>query len=788
MSAAATLKSSVLGYPRVGNQRQLKKLIEGFWAGKVDESALVDGARALRTQHWQLQRSQGIDLIPSGDFTLYDLVLDTSYNFGAIPTRYQTIPAGLPQYFAMARGLQGAAAKGADQIVDVPAMEMKKWFDTNYHYIVPELGPEQTFQLTAEPSLVAHFKEAKALGIHTKPVLIGPVSFLLLAKASGESDFQPLELLPRLLPEYRKLLAQLAEAGATWIQVDEPHLGLDSTPATEAAYKSAYQYLADGLSPSLRLLLTTYFERVDDRMALISKLPVHGLHLDLVRHPQQLPGVLDQLPADWVLSLGVVNGRNIWKTEFATAIDLINQATNRKPLNQLVLATSCSLLHSPYSLEFETKLDSEIKDWLAFANEKLGELATLTAVFNIQQSAEPQPKRQSEVDAALEANKRSFAARRTSARVVNPQVQDRLAKVQPDMVVRPTPFAERYPKQKAHQKLPLFPTTTIGSFPQTKEVRQARLKFKKGELSAEDYRQFLLKETERCVRIQEDIGIDVLVHGEFERNDMVEYFGEKLRGYVFTQNGWVASYGTRCVKPPVIYGDIDRPNPMTVDWSVYAQSLTTKPMKGMLTGPVTCLQWSFVRDDQPRRVTAQQLALAIRDEVDDLEKAGISTIQIDEPAIREGLPLRRTEWEAYLKWAVDAFLLSSCSVQDTTQIHTHMCYSDFNDIFPAIQRMDADVITIENSRSDLKLLRAFDRYGYHNASGPGLYDIHSPRVPTVEEMNERLAALLNYLPFQLIWLNPDCGLKTRDWAEVEASLRNLTATAGEFRRRYADQA
>ncbi|KAJ1914152.1 methionine-synthesizing 5- methyltetrahydropteroyltriglutamate--homocysteine methyltransferase [Tieghemiomyces parasiticus] len=787
----ATLQSSVIGFPRVGAQRELKKLIEGFWAGKQTEADLLHGAQALRAKHWQLQRDRGIDQIPVGDFSLYDTVLDTAFLFNAVPQRYQTIPRGLAQYFAMGRGLQGAHPTTGNK-VDVPAMEMKKWFDTNYHFIVPEVTADQTFTLSDDPAIVAHLREAQALGITAKPVLLGPVSFLLLSKATGTGgaaaasstdEFERLSLLPRLLPEYVKLLALLAEAGATNVQIDEPFLGMDFFVGMAEAYRTAYDYLAVDLPASLRLILTTYFERVNNCLDLIKRLPVHGLHIDLVRSPDQIKAALDAVPADWILSLGVINGRNIWKADLNATLDVVRKVVAQRGPERTWVATSCSLLHCPFSLEFEATLDPEIKDWLAFATEKLDELRVLAVAGASADTA----GLDAQVIAVLEANRQSHAARRSSSRVVNPLVQDRLALVTPDMRRRATPFNDRYPQQRAAQRLPLFPTTTIGSFPQTKEVRQARLKFKRGDLTADAYDDFLRRETERCVRLQEDIGLDVLVHGEFERNDMVEYFGEKLRGYVFTANGWVSSYGTRCVKPPIIYGDVDRPNPMTVDWSLYAQSLTPKPMKGMLTGPVTCLQWSFVRDDQDRSVTANQLALAIRDEVNDLEKAGIRTIQIDEPAIREGLPLRHSDWNDYLEWAVDAFLLSSCSVQDITQIHTHMCYSDFNDIFPAIQRMDADVITIENSRSDLKLLRAFDRYGYHNASGPGLYDIHSPRVPSVQEMNERLAALLEYLPYQLIWLNPDCGLKTRGWPEVESSLRNLTATAAEFRRRYADK-
>ncbi|KAJ1971900.1 methionine-synthesizing 5- methyltetrahydropteroyltriglutamate--homocysteine methyltransferase [Dimargaris xerosporica] len=782
------LQSTILGFPRIGAHRELKKLVEGFWLGKVSEAALLTEAKALRAKHWKLQHDAGIDLVPSGDFSLYDLVLDTAYTFGAIPTRYQALPAGFTQYFAMARGLQKPLSEASgDDAIDVPAMEMKKWFDTNYHYIVPELVTNQSFTLVADPQVVQHTREAKAQGLTPKPVLIGPVTFLLLSKPADRETihaFQPLHFAVQLATQYRKLVQQLADAGASWIQVDEPCLGMDMTPDIEAAYRTAYAELTRDLPSSVRLMLTTYFERVSDRMALIAELPAHGLHIDLVRAPQQLPEVMTHLPAHWVLSLGVVDGRNIWKTDFTTVLSHVQPAVAKLGCARVWVSSSCSLLHSPFSLEFETALDPEMQTWLAFAVEKLAELrflaqaATLPSLKAVASEAA--------LSVNLQANQAALANRRGSNRVVDAAVQSRVCGVSSNMIRRSAAFTERYSQQVERLQLPLFPTTTIGSFPQTREVRSARLQLKRGDLLQADYDSFIKQETEQCIRRQEEWGLDVLVHGEFERTDMVEYFGEQLAGYVFTKNGWVASYGTRCVKPPIIYGDVHRPQPMTVAMSAYAQSLTTKPLKGMLTGPVTCLQWSFVRDDQPRQVTATQLALAIRDEVVDLEAAGITVVQIDEPAIREGLPLRRPDWDAYLQWAVDAFLLSSTGVKPTTQIHTHMCYSDFNDIFPAIQRMDADVITIENSRSDLKLLGAFAAHGYPNAAGPGLYDIHSPRVPSVQEMVDRVQALLQYLPRDRLWLNPDCGLKTRGWPEVEAALRHLTQTAARARAEFSD--
>ncbi|KAJ9069953.1 methionine-synthesizing 5- methyltetrahydropteroyltriglutamate--homocysteine methyltransferase [Entomophthora muscae] len=761
------VSSANLGFPRMGANRELKKLVEAYWAGKVTEQELQQGSKDLRAAHWKLQKDSGIDIIPSNDFSFYDHVLDAAHTFGVIPSKYQHLQSGLESYFAMGRGLQRAGDANV-QAVDVPAQEMKKWFDTNYHYIVPEFTSNQQFSL-ANSKPIDEYLEAKAIGIETRPVILGPISFLLLGKAAKGDSVQPIQLLEKLVPVYEQLLSKLKQAGASDVQLDEPVLILDQPASIKDAFKHAYEVL---VKSSPRILVATYFGRLDSNVEFLTQLPIHGIHLDLVRAPEQLDSVLKVLPAHQTLSLGVINGRNIWKANLSKAIETVNKAVQAIGSDRVIVAPSCSMLHTPHSTESETKMDQEILDWLAFSAEKLHELAT------IKEAVATGP---ASVQVKLQANADSLARRAASKRIHRQEVKDRVNNISPDQLKRRSPFPERQKLQQEKLKLPKFPTTTVGSFPQTREVRLARSKLKKGEYTPEQYDEFIKGEVQKCVKFQEDANIDVLVHGEFERNDMVEFFGENFEGHVFTQNGWVQSYGSRCVKPPVIFGDVSRSRPITVYWSQYAQSLTKKPMKGMLTGPITCLQWSFVRDDQPRKDTANQLAFAIRDEVVDLEKAGIPVIQIDEPAIREGLPLRRADWDAYLQWAVDAFLLSSTGVHDQTQIHTHMCYSDFNDIFPSIKRMDADVITIENSKSDLKLLNAFEQHSYTNEIGPGVYDIHSPRVPSVQEMQERVAAMLKYLPTGLVWVNPDCGLKTRGWPEVEQALRNLTQVAQSFR-------
>ncbi|KII95083.1 hypothetical protein PLICRDRAFT_169771 [Plicaturopsis crispa FD-325 SS-3] len=761
--------SSVLGFPRIGANREVKKAVEAYWAGKISADELTKAAADVKKASWTSVKAQGVDFVPSGDFTLYDHVLDHSAAFNVIPKRY--VGQGLSPldvYFAMGRGRQ---ADG----VDVPASEMKKWFDSNYHYVVPEFSDETDFKLLFNKA-VEEFNEAKAAGVVTRPVVLGPISFLVLGKATKDAKpgFQPISLLPKLLPIYKQLLGDLKAAGAEWVQIDEPVLVLDSAASLDKQYASAYAELAP-VSP--KILLATYYSRLDDNVNFVAKLPIAGLHIDLDRGLSQLDQVLAAVkPTNIVLSLGVVSGRNVWKTDFAAAIKLVQKAIDALGQDRVIVATSSSLLHIPVTLASEKKLTAEQRDWFAFALEKAAEVATIAAVV----SGSQDPK----VAAALEENKVSIAKRREFEATSDDSVRKRVAAITPDQLERKSPFAVRQKVQAEALKLPKFPTTTIGSFPQTKEIRQARAKLGKGEITAEEYEEFIKKEIEYVVRIQEKIGLDMLVHGEPERNDMVQYFGEHFHGFVFTQNAWVQSYGSRYVRPPIIVSDVSRPGPITVKWSAYAQSLTKHLMKGMLTGPVTILNWSFPRADVSRELQSQQLALALRDEVIDLEKAGIAAIQVDEPAIREGLPLRRADWDAYLKWAVDTFKLATAGVSDATQTHSHFCYSDFDDIFSSIQRLDADVISIEASKSDMKLLNTFKHYGYSNQIGPGVYDIHSPRIPGDKEIQERLASMLAILPDSLLFVNPDCGLKTRGWKETEASLTNLVAAAKWARQNY----
>lgn len=750
-----------LGFPPLGAARELKRATEGYWSGKVSQAELLRAGAELRARHWTLQRDLGVDLIPSNDFSFYDRVLDTCALVGAVPERYgwSGDRVDLDTYFAMARGSQG---KGRD----VTAMEMTKWFDTNYHYIVPEFRPGQTFRLASTKPL-DEFREARGLGLVTKPVLIGPVTFLLLGKAKA-ARFDRLALLDALLPVYAEVLRSLAEAGAEWVQFDEPCLALDRTKEELEAYRRAYGALARQAG-GLKLLVATYFAGLEDNLPTALALPVHGLHVDLVRAPGQLAPLLASWPADRTLSLGVIDGRNIWKADLAERLAWLERARERVGAERLWVAPSCSLLHVPVDLELETRLDAELRDWLAFARQKLGEVVTLArAVRDGRQR----------VAAALDANARAVAARRRSPRIHNPAVTQRAAGVTERDLRRASPHAARRQQQLP---LPLYPTTTIGSFPQTAEVRAARKKLHDGQMTQPEYEAFIEGQIQKTLTLQEEIGLDVLVHGEFERNDMVEYFGEQLQGFAFTEHGWVQSYGTRYVKPPIIFGDVSRPRPMTVRWSRFAQSRTAWPVKGMLTGPVTILQWSFVRDDQPRSETAKQLALAIRDEVLDLEAVGIRVIQIDEPALREGLPLRRAEWNAYLEWAVSVFRLATSGVKDATQIHTHMCYSEFNDVIRVIEKMDADVISIENARSGSELLEAFKEYRYPHEIGPGVYDIHSPRVPATEEIAGALREMNRVLDDRQIWVNPDCGLKTRGWEETLASLKNMVQAARQLR-------
>jgi 5-methyltetrahydropteroyltriglutamate--homocysteine methyltransferase len=755
-----------LGWPRIGPKRELKKALEAFWAGRLSEKDLLEEARGLRKRAWKLQASLGIALPPSNDFSLYDHVLDAACMVGAVPARYGLVSGkvDLRTYFAMARGLQ-------DGTTDVPAMEMTKWFDTNYHFIVPELARGTQFRL-ASTKPVDEFEEAKALGVRTRPVLLGPVSFLLLGKMKDGSGAAPLSLLPRLLPVYAEVLQRLAKAGAEWVQVDEPCLALDLDDAARAAYPEAFAALA-AAAPRLRLLAATYFGDLRGNLDLALGLPVAGLHLDLVRNGAgDLEAALAKAPPSLVLSLGVVDGRNVWRTDLEKALAPVERAVAALGKARVQVAPSCSLLTSPVDLDLETKLDAELRSWLAFSRQKIEEVA---AIARAAEGGRGAAKKE------LDASARAARTRASSPRIHDPAVKSRAAAVGDDMLRRRSPYPARRAAQARVLRLPQFPTTTIGSFPQTAEVRAARAEFKRGKTAPEEYERFLRRQTEACVKFQEEAEIDVLVHGEFERNDMVEYFGEQLKGFAFTQNGWVQSYGSRCVKPPVIFGDVSRPGPMTVGWARFAQSLTTRPMKGMLTGPVTILQWSFVRDDQPRAETCRQIALAIRDEVADLEKANILAVQIDEPAIREGLPLRAADREAYLRWAVDAFLLSSTGVKDETQIHTHMCYSEFNDIIAAVARMDADVLSIETSRSQMELLDAFSSTKYPNEIGPGVYDIHSPRVPSKEEMVALLRKAAGVLRAGQLWVNPDCGLKTRRWEEVRPALAAMVSAAKEMR-------
>ncbi|WP_045738070.1 5-methyltetrahydropteroyltriglutamate--homocysteine S-methyltransferase [Xanthomonas sp. MUS 060] len=757
-----------LGFPRIGARRELKRALERYWRRETDSAQLQDTARELRQRHWQLQRDAGVDVPPSNDFSLYDTMLDTAFLFDAIPQRYRALADADPLagYFAMARGTQ-------ENGLDLHALEMTKWFDTNYHYLVPELARNQHFRLRGDKPLV-EFLEAKAQGIITRPVLIGPVTFLALSKTVDGSDRWA--LLDSLLPVYAELLQKLQAAGAQWVQIDEPALVLDLDKATQDAYRRAYAFLAQ--TPRPKLLLTTYFGELGDNLELAMALPVDGIHVDLVRGVAQLDAVLQALPADRILSAGLVNGRNVWRTPLDNALTLARYASGHLGSERLWLAPSCSLLHVPVDLQQETRLDPDLFSWMAFAKQKLQELRTLADALDDLPQAQT----------ALAAARDALAARRASTRVHRPEVAQRLAALKEDAGHRQAPYPQRKQAQQAVLQLPAYPTTTIGSFPQTEQVRQARAQHKSGKLSDAEYDAFIAAETERCVRIQEQLGLDVLVHGEFERNDMVEYFGEQLDGFAFTQYGWVQSYGSRCVKPPVIYGDVQRPAPMTVRWSQYAQSLTDRPMKGMLTGPVTMLQWSFVRDDQERAQTCRQIALALSDEVRDLEAAGINVIQIDEPAFREGLPLRSADWQAYLDWAVQCFRISAAGVRDTTQIHTHMCYSEFNDIIESVAAMDADVISIETSRSRMELLEAFVRYRYPNGIGPGVYDIHSPRVPSTREMVELLDKARAVLDPQHIWVNPDCGLKTRGWPETRSALQAMVEAAQQLRTQHAQAA
>ncbi|KIF83728.1 5-methyltetrahydropteroyltriglutamate--homocysteine S-methyltransferase [Noviherbaspirillum autotrophicum] len=754
-----------LGFPRIGAKRELKFALESYWKGESSRDALKELGAQLRKRHWGNQT--GLDLVPVGDFAFYDQVLDMSFTLGNLPERVRGFHGdGLDNYFRVARGRSAQSVEDHSACCGgVAPGEMTKWFDTNYHYIVPEFTAATEFRLDAS-RLLAQLVEAKAQGVNAKPVIIGPVTYLALGKAKDNSN--KLALLPRLLPVYAQLLNTLATQGVEWVQIDEPLLVTELDGSWQNAFNTAYGELK---ACRVKLLLATYFGQLLENRSLAAHLPVAGLHVDAISGRSDVLPLLDTLPADKVLSLGVINGRNIWKTDLHATLEWL-EPIHRVLQDRLWIAPSCSLLHVPVDLNSEQKLDAEIKSWLAFALQKLEELRILGKALNNGRVG---------VQEALIANHAAIEKRRTSRRVHNPAVKTAIAKIDSQLGQRDSAYTERAKKQASLLKLPAYPTTTIGSFPQTAEIRHARSEFKAGRLDASGYQAAMQAEIARSVREQEALDLDVLVHGEAERNDMVEYFGEQLEGYAFSQFGWVQSYGSRCVKPPILFGDISRPKAMTVEWITYAQSLTKKPMKGMLTGPVTILNWSFVRDDQPRSESCKQLALAIRQEVLDLEKAGVRVIQIDEAALREGLPLRRVQWTEYLDWAIESFRITANGVADETQIHTHMCYSEFNDIIASIADMDADVITIETSRSDMELLDAFDNFKYPNEIGPGVYDIHSPNIPTQEHIVQLMKKAADRIPAERLWVNPDCGLKTRQWAEVIPALTNMVLAAKALR-------
>jgi 5-methyltetrahydropteroyltriglutamate--homocysteine methyltransferase len=761
--------SNIAGFPRIGPDRELKFATEGYWRGDVSLEELQATAKRIRTDNWRYMQQAGVDLIPSNDFSLYDHVLDTIALVGAVPDRYghQGGNVDIDTYFAMARGRQ-------EEGIDVTAMEMTKWFDTNYHYIVPELGPDTTFSLAATKPFDEHAEAMEELGIDTVPVIVGPVSFLLLGKSANgvSADFDRLDLIEALLPVYGEIIERLAEQGATWVQLDEPCFVQDRSERELDALRLAYEELAK-VHERTRICVKTYFDHAGDAYGVLRDLPIEGVGLDFHRGPKNVELIANEagLEDQWLFA-GIVDGRNVWINELEHSLDLLGGLRDR--CQELVVSTSCSLLHSPLDLDNEPTsdvLDDELRSWMAFAKQKVGEVVTIAKGLDDREA----------IADALDANDRALDDRRESHRTRNPAVRDRVEALGEDDARRASQFEVRREAQRARLNLPLFPTTTIGSYPQTAEIRQARKELREGGIDGTEYDRRMRAEIDRVIEFQDDVGLDVLVHGEPERNDMVQYFAERMEGYVFTQNAWVQSYGSRYVRPPIIYGDVSRPDPMTTAWIAYAQSRSEKPMKGMLTGPVTMLQWSFVRDDQPRSATCEQLALAIRDEVADLEAEEIKVIQVDEPAIREGLPLRRDRWDEYLDWAVYSFRVATAVVRDETQIHTHMCYSDFGDIMEQIQGMDADVLLIEAARSRMELLHDWERTGYKQEIGPGVYDIHSPRVPSTEEMVDLLQAAARVLEPEQIWVNPDCGLKTRAWPEVEAALRNMVQAAKQLR-------
>ncbi|WP_369726395.1 5-methyltetrahydropteroyltriglutamate--homocysteine S-methyltransferase [Bradyrhizobium sp. LLZ17] len=764
-----SLPVATLGTSRIGPRRELKFALESYWAGKSSEAELLEAGSGLRAANWARQKSRGATVIPSNDFSLYDHVLDTSLMVGAIPDVYGWTegPVSLKTYFTMARGAQdgGHAQHGPG----VAAQEMTKWFDTNYHYMVPEFHQDQIFKYVSRKP-IEEYEEARSLGYQTRPVLVGPVTFLKLGKSVNPA-FNPLSLLDRLLPVYVDVLRELASRGAEWVQLDEPCLVMDLDEASRAAIRRAYAHFVNAV-PALKIMLATYFGAVDDNLETVLALPVAGLHVDLVRAPGQLDAIVARARGDLVVSLGVVDGRNVWRSNLPALHDQLAPMVKKLGRDRVQIAPSCSLLHVPTDVELETDLDPNLKTWLAFSVQKIKELSILGKAL---------AGHAADVADELALSEDASVTRETSPKIHSANVARRMAAIGDNMRRRRSAFNQRADVQRVAFALPRFPTTTIGSFPQTADVRNARAAHARGALNDTQYEQRLKAETARTVQWQEHIGLDVLVHGEFERNDMVQYFGEQLLGFAFTKHGWVQSYGSRCVRPPILFGDVSRPKPMTIKWWRYAQSLTKKPVKAMLTGPVTILNWSFVRDDIPRSETCRQIALAIRDEVIDLEAAGATMIQIDEAALREGLPLRKSRWKDYLDWAVDSFRICSSAVADRTQIHTHMCYSEFNEIIDAIAAMDADVISIEASRSRMELLDAFKSYKYPNEIGPGVYDIHSPRIPAAAEIKQLIVLARQRVSDRQLWINPDCGLKTRRWEEVRPALVNMVAAARELR-------
>ncbi|NPA88229.1 5-methyltetrahydropteroyltriglutamate--homocysteine S-methyltransferase [Caminibacter pacificus] len=746
----------VIGFPRIGEQRELKKALEAYWSGKISQDELKQTASDLRKRHWTYQKNAGIDMISVNDFSFYDNMLDMTVMLNAVPEKYKDIDNCMDRYFAMARG-----------DANHKAMEMTKWFNTNYHYIVPELDIDMDFKANID-KIVLEYNEAKELGIEPKVNLIGPITYVKLSKIVNGDEKAIIE---KLVPVYKEIIAKLKELNPNvTIQMDEPYFVTNPTKEDLELLEKVYNELASDAN----IYVATYFEHSNEANEVLAKTPIKGMFLDFVHGSENSIKAL--VDAGKEVGIGIVNGRNVWVNDIEKSAAFVKGLTEAVESDKVHVGSSCSLLHVPYTLKYETKMDEDIKSWISYALEKLDEIRVINKLVKNEELSEYDKE-------VLEGNKIAIATRKTSSKIHDPIVQDRVSNLTEKDKHRSMPFEERIKLQHENLKYPILPTTTIGSFPQTPELRKLRRDFKNGLISEEDYKAQIKEMIKDLVKFQEEIGLDVLVHGEFERNDMVEYFGEQLNGVAFSQNGWVQSYGSRCVKPPLIYGDVSRPKDMTVEWITYAQSLTEKPMKGMLTGPVTMLNWSFVRDDQPKRTTAYQMAIAIRDEVEALEAAGIKVIQVDEAALREGYPLRNEKRAEYEDWAITSFRITTSSVKPETQIHTHMCYSEFSDIMDAIEDMDADVISIENARSDNSLLKIFKERGYKGEIGPGVYDIHSPRIPSKEEIVEQIEAILEVLPAEKVWINPDCGLKTRKWEEVKPSLKNMVDATIEVRKK-----